>query len=723
MAVFQVTGPDGGVYEIEAPDTASESDVLEFAKQQFSAQQSSPPEQDTGGRNLTSLITGRNKASEAAAVGARYASLFGDGPARQSGRELNSSAQGGLAALQGPLFGFADEIAGAGSAFAGLTRGDLDVVRNYQDGRGLVRGATQKAGEDRPIFTAATQFATAAPLMAIGGAAPVAAPSASAVATGRTVGVLNSMARAGSSAALSGGVNAAGNSEAEDLSGLLADTGKGAATSAALGIATVPAAMMMGKGRQIIGAAFDKSSADDLARQKVAEALLRDAQGTAFQGGQLPVGSGVYKVGASSPIDQARARLGKLGDDAALVDAGRENSADLLDAVGSLPGRAKNMLERFKTARVATRGARMAGAADDALGVSGKYSDDIGGFVAQREMDAAPLYAKAYAEAPPIIIPKNILMRDSVVIAYKKAQDMAMEQGFKLPPMNPSAVQPIPPLSLPQADFLKRAMDDVLYKAKMPDSSVGKEGYKLMQATRRALVQSIDEQAGPAYAKARAAFAGPTQSIEAAELGRDILKEDVLSIKQLTEDLFPEQMDAFRVGVAQAIREKAGTMGGQNYLLRMWREPATADKLKAVFGNDFRKFQASVLAEKSKKGVEELGKAGSRTFRREAGNEDLGVAVIGDATTAAAEAKGGNIVGMFGALRNAGNRLSMPELTRERIAKMLLTQGPKAGSELDQLVQTLVAIQRGKAGLAQGYGIAAGSAVGPYAQGQRPPIH
>ncbi len=41
MAKFQISGPDGNTYEVEAPDDAKEEDVLAYAKQQF-AQQAKP---------------------------------------------------------------------------------------------------------------------------------------------------------------------------------------------------------------------------------------------------------------------------------------------------------------------------------------------------------------------------------------------------------------------------------------------------------------------------------------------------------------------------------------------------------------------------------------------------------------------------------------------------------------------------------------------------------
>lgn len=48
MAKYRITAPDGGTYEITAPDDASESDVLSYAQQQF-ASSSAPTHSDFSG--------------------------------------------------------------------------------------------------------------------------------------------------------------------------------------------------------------------------------------------------------------------------------------------------------------------------------------------------------------------------------------------------------------------------------------------------------------------------------------------------------------------------------------------------------------------------------------------------------------------------------------------------------------------------------------------------
>jgi len=59
-------------------------------------------------------------------------------------------------------------------------------------------------------------------------------------------------------------------------------------------------------------------------------------------------------------------------------------------------------------------------------------------------------------------------------------------------------------------------------------------------------------------------------------------------------------------------------------LLKMWKEPATSNRLKEIFGDNYQKFAQDVAKEARLKPLEQVGR-GSGTFSRMAGAEDLGV--------------------------------------------------------------------------------------------------
>eukprot|EP00952_Eustigmatos_sp_NYUAD-ZCMA_P009276 38364-Eustigmatos_ZCMA.PRE.1 len=75
MAVYEITAPDGAVFEVEAPDSATEAQVMAFAQQQMAGTQMG-----------------------------QY----------QEGRAEGSPIIRGLSnVIQGPTFGFGDELVGA----------------------------------------------------------------------------------------------------------------------------------------------------------------------------------------------------------------------------------------------------------------------------------------------------------------------------------------------------------------------------------------------------------------------------------------------------------------------------------------------------------------------------------------------------------------------------------------------------------------------------------
>jgi hypothetical protein len=68
--------------------------------------------------------------------------------------------------------------------------------------------------------------------------------------------------------------------------------------------------------------------------------------------------------GALNPAGQVASRYRKLGPEAAVADAGGENTRQLLDVLTTLPGRTKDRAQIFIHDRQAGRAGRLVGAAD-----------------------------------------------------------------------------------------------------------------------------------------------------------------------------------------------------------------------------------------------------------------------------------------------------------------------------------------------------------------------
>ncbi len=279
--------------------------------------------------------------------------------------EGNPVIRGLMNVVQGPTFGFGDEIMGAAGALK-TPFNDKSVSENYAETRDYARGVQDKYREDFPIGSALTQLAAAAPLIVanplgkLGGAAlsrfaPRAAGAMNP--TAQVTGVAGNTGRAAVAGAGYGAVSGAGES-----TGGIGGAVRGAATGAAFGAATSgamqPVAQGLGAVAGNVSSRFSDSSAGTYAQQKIAEAFSRDGRGSVIQSN------------ASNPVDQALARFRRLGPEASVTDAGGQNVRSLLDINATLPGRTKDATEAFIRSRQAGRGARLTGAANSSLGTN-----------------------------------------------------------------------------------------------------------------------------------------------------------------------------------------------------------------------------------------------------------------------------------------------------------------------------------------------------------------
>lgn len=496
MAVYQITGPDGGVYEIEAPDSASESDVLAYAQQQFSASQEAT-----------------NK--EAKAVGQKYRQVFEPSTA-------SKVARGAL--MQAQAIG------------EGLNFLPLMATEGLYQGANAVRGLFDLEPVQTPMQAIDAQKQRL-------GTAPQSSAERVLVALGQGAG-----AGGGTAATLGAAANATNSLTARALLGNLAErpglqavsgaAGSASAQMAKEGGAPVPVQIAAGVAGGLLPGAV--ASAGNAARRQVTESRAR------------PILESRIKASGMTPSG--------LANDISRGQVPGEMSKPLSDLTGAVVRRSPEAAAKAdalaETRKAARSGELIKRIESDIAGtdMTALQADDL---LVQMERDAKPLYDAAFENAPQIVIPKELLARDSVKAAYVKAQALAKEKGVSLPDMRPNAVQPIPPLTLKQADFLKRAMDDVLFRAKSPLEGTGKSMAGAMTDTRMELVRAIDDQAGPAYAAARAKFAGPAEAREALELGSTgKMTAEEISRYLANPKLSEFERQAFRIGQAGAAKQR-----------------------------------------------------------------------------------------------------------------------------------------------------------------------
>lgn len=628
--------------------------------------------------------------------------------------------------MNGPTFGFGDEIAGAllsvplalkrGAGYAGVPQG-------YRDARDFVRGVQDQYSQEFPIGSTATQLAASAPVVTsnlLGQAATRVAPGTSRAvntwaAVPRTgmsaIGARSAMA--GASGAAYGGIAGAGESTADDLFGLTMDTGKGALISAGLGAATPGISAMAMGGYNQLATRVSNSAASSYAREKVAEALSRDARGGVFESGASNAGrQASARFGRANQVDPAdagyqpgiaiRQHQGR-GPEARIVDAGGMNTRQLLDTTATLPGRTKNQVEAAIHDRQATRGDRLIQSADRQMGVNGqRLNEGIAGWAESRRLVATPLYNQVYAmRVQPTPQLQELVRAAEELGAGAQARRIATanRQPYEL---NAAGGGQLP---MRQLDYLKQGLDDLVMSNTDDAGRMNKLGYAVNDL-RRSLITELDTATTGAngqsvYQIARETYAGASSLMDAARRGKITFQQDEAAVRQAMNGLSGSEADAFRLGAFEALRGKLGKMAGQTEILNMWRDNATREKLQAVFGDErsFRQFAATAAREQRLKGMESAGR-GSQTAARQYGAGDLDISPMTQAVTAASQ---GSPAGLMSAASGMWNRVRTPERVRDQIGSLLLSRDPLTMRDIEMLTPLVTADRNRRAVSAGGY--------------------
>lgn len=339
MAKFEVTGPDGSRYEIEAPD---EQTALQ-AFQQYTTSQNA-------GQVSDKPPAGAKPGSRAYADWAMKRVRSGNAVpqvSELSGRvapERNSSQLDPF--VQGVTFGWGDELRGAvQGGLAALQGGDFGET--YKREVDQSRNALDFQRRENPIGSFASELG--------GGIATsiAAAPAAGLVGLGnaaRTLPIWQQILRGGALAAPAGalyGAGASGDSLQERSGGAVFG-----GLTGAVGGAVAPI-IMRGIGAGARGIA-NRINANRAARQAgVSPQAARFATET---------------LQADDALGGGVARMAAAGDERMIADAG-QSASNLLDYAVQKSGRAGRMATDAIDQRVARSSAAITNALDDALGV------------------------------------------------------------------------------------------------------------------------------------------------------------------------------------------------------------------------------------------------------------------------------------------------------------------------------------------------------------------
>jgi hypothetical protein len=339
MAKFEVTGPDGSRYEIEAPDeqTALQAFQQYTTSQNAGAVSDKPPAgAKPGSRAYADWAMKRVRSGNAVP---QVSELSG-----RVAPERNSSQLDPF--VQGVTFGWGDELRGAVQGGLAAMQGG-DFGETYKREVDQSRNALDFQRRENPIGSLASELGGG--IATSIAAAPLVGPLAGLGTAGRTLPLWQQMIRGGAVAIPGGAVYGAGASGDS-----LAERGSGALVGGAFGTAggAVAPVVMRGIGAGVRGIA-NRVNSNRAARQ-----VGMSPQAARFATETLQ---------ADDALGAGGARMAAAGDERMIADAG-QSATNLLDFAIQSSGRAGRVATDAIDQRVARSSTAITKALDDALG-------------------------------------------------------------------------------------------------------------------------------------------------------------------------------------------------------------------------------------------------------------------------------------------------------------------------------------------------------------------
>lgn len=678
MAKYRITGPDGASYEITAPDNASEQDVLSYAQSNFAPSAGMDQKQPNG------LPVGQDRSAGVQAL--RYAGLGSKGFADSaletmaSPLELSGKAASALGISDYQPGSWTERLKSGYKAIGGLMARPVDAAIQAATGGVDAGPAVPESTSERFAYGAGRGAADAATVLG---------PAA----------MVSNMAKTGSLAQRLGSVLAEA-PKMQLVSGAVGGGVSEATESPVLGAASAIALPLAAQGI--------KSGAESLLQRQL-------DRGTTYGARKVndivtEIGGGDFRKGLSTVQDD----LARMGDDTALADVMGIRGQRLARGAAGVVGGADEAADAFVRQRMAGRGERLRSAVTKTLADGDEFRTTLDDLVAKRSQSAAPLYEEAFNIKPVWDNRLDQLTKDPLIQqgAKKGIRIQQIEALAEGKPFNPrdyaivnfnDAGDPVlgEVWNLRTLDAAKRGLDEVIESSK--DSVTGKVQWnqylRAVDKLRGALVNKLDDLTGGKdglYAQARAAYAGPSKMMDAANMGRRFVSGDAEITERTLASLADDQKEAFRVGAARALNDMVNS-DTQAAVTRLADKKAGLwQKIRAVYPDEqsFSAFKEQVGNEIRRAQTERFisPRAGSQTAPM--GQDISALADNAGAVVDAAQnvAQGRPVraavnLGMEGISR-LGRRLTAPSPERAReIGDIMLTTDPERINAILQRLQ------------------------------------
>jgi hypothetical protein len=444
--------------------------------------------------------------------------------------------------------------------------------------------------------------------------------------------------------AISGAIAGAGNADG-GLANRAAAAGTGAAVGATLGAALPVSINVAGSAVRAAGRLTGRGPS--VAPQIVSRALEADG--------------GVRQAREIVEAGQAR------GVPLALGDTG-DNARATMASVGRQPGEARTIVRDVAISRQEGQGERIAGAIERELGPVANVRETAERLAQRAKAAAAPLYEQAYTAPIAITDPLQGIINRLPTQAVRNAQELARLEG-----RNPRTLGVDlddagnivlgERLSMQTMDYIKRGLDDVVEGFR--DTTTGRLALdtrgRAVNGLLRDFVGELDR-INPAYAAARAAYAGPTRMAAALKKGEGAVNATADDLVAVTRDLTPGELEQFQLGLRSGLVEKLEGAGDYANRVRLLvGTPRKRAALAQVFGGDegLDRFLATLADEARISQTYGAVAGNSLTAERQAFDAATGdQGLLNTASGAALDASRGNFTGaitrVLADLRNYG---------------------------------------------------------------------
>lgn len=421
--------------------------------------------------------------------------------------------------------------------------------------------------------------------------------------------------------------------------------------------------------------------------------------------------------------DQVISEMRKMGPDATPIDAaskllgakGGGNLRNMAEVAANSPGEGQAIAQKVLSGRMDASQARINQAVKAATGATGNIHGEASDLMAQRAAAAKPLYEKALAGTITPDARLQQFLNDPIFQAgLNHGKEIArletLANGGKFNPAdyaslsttpdstiasllvdkagNPVSVTTVPgkqaSVSMRAADAAKRGLDDLLEQYRDPTSGrlVLDQRGRALNDVRNAYVKYLD-QSNPDYAAARAAWAGPSSSLDALAMGRKALSNDAEVTASNVSRMSPSDRQFFLSGVTRALQDKiASAQDGADLTRKIFGNSLIRNRIAAAFDNPqaFSQFEQQMQNEAQYAATRNQVLSNSATARRLAGQADHGD-IYGSLMTAAKHGVTGNgAAAASHAAKAAGEAVNFLTRPSERQlnaqSRLLFTQSP-----------------------------------------------